>query len=199
MKNLILKIVLFAVIIVLGYMVYESINKPVRFKKERAQREVEVVQRLKDIRSAQSIFKQANNSYTPSFDSLIAFLKSGEIPVVKLVPDPEDTTFTKTISDTLGYVKVLDSLFGKRKNFNVDNLRYIPFSDGVEFEMDAGSIDRGGVTVSVFEAKAPFMAYLKGLEEQRIYNIIAGEEDIDKYPGLKVGSMTEPSTDGNWE
>ena len=199
MKNLILKIVLFAVIIVLGYMVYESINKPVRFKKERAQREVEVVQRLKDIRSAQSIFKQANNSYTPSFDSLIAFLKSGEIPVVKLVPDPEDTTFTKTISDTLGYVKVLDSLFGKRKSFNVDNIRYIPFSDGVEFEMDAGSIDRGGVTVSVFEVKAPFMAYLKGLEEQRIYNIIAGEEDIDKYPGLKVGSMTEPSTDGNWE
>lgn len=199
MKNLILKIVLFAVIIVLGYMVYESINKPVRFKKERAQREVEVVQRLKDIRNAQSIFKQANNSYTPSFDSLIAFLKSGEIPVVKLVPDPEDTTFTKTISDTLGYVKVLDSLFGKRKSFNVDNIRYIPFSDGVEFEMDAGSIDRGGVTVSVFEAKAPFMAYLKGLEEQRIYNIIAGEEDIDKYPGLKVGSMTEPSTDGNWE
>ncbi|MDD3636368.1 MAG: hypothetical protein RBR84_00090 [Bacteroidales bacterium] len=199
MKNLILKIVLFAVIIVLGYMVYESINKPVRFKKERAQREVEVVQRLKDIRNAQSIFKQANNSYTPSFDSLIAFLKSGEIPVVKLVPDPEDTTFTKTISDTLGYVKVLDSLFGKRKSFNVDNIRYIPFSDGVEFEMDAGSIDRGGVTVSVFEVKAPFMAYLKGLEEQRIYNIIAGEEDIDKYPGLKVGSMTEPSTDGNWE
>ncbi|HOI32565.1 MAG: hypothetical protein PHG67_06765 [Bacteroidales bacterium] len=199
MKNLILKIVLFAVIIVLGYMVYDSINKPVRFKNEKAQREQSVIQRLKDIRNAQSVYKQANNSYTPSFDSLIAFLKSGEIPVVKLIPDPEDTTFTKTISDTLGYVKVMDSLFGKRTNFNVNDLRYIPFSDGVEFEMDAGSIDRGGVSVSVFEAKAPFVAYLKGMEEQRIYNIIAGEEDIDKYPGLRVGSMTEPSTDGNWE
>jgi hypothetical protein len=199
MKSLILKIVLFAVIIFLGYMVYDSINKPLEFKKERAQREVEVVQRLKDIRNAQSLYKEANNSYTSSFDSLLAYLKTGEIPVVKLIPDPEDTTFTKTIADTLGYVKVMDSLFGKRSGYNVNNLRYIPFSDGVEFEMDAGSIDRGGVTVSVFEAKAPFMAYLKGLEEQRIYNIIAAEEDIDKYPGLKVGSMTEPSTDGNWE
>ncbi len=199
MKRLILKIVLFAVIIFLGYMVYDSINQPLEFKKERARREVEVVQRLKDIRNAQFLYKLAYNSYTPSFDSLIAFLKSGEIPVVKLIPDPEDTTFTKTIADTLGYVKVIDSLFGKRPGFNVNNLRYIPFSDSIEFEMDAGNIDRGGVNVSVFEAKAPFMAYLKGLEEQRIYNIIAAEEDIDKFPGLKVGSMTEPSTDGNWE
>lgn len=199
MKSLLLKIVLFAVIIFMGYMVYESINKPLKFKKEKSKREVLVVQRLKDIRNVQSLYKQANNEYTASFDSLLAYLNSGEIPVVKLIPDPEDTTFTKTISDTLGYVKVVDSLFSRRTNFNPNNLRFIPFSDGEVFIMDAGSIDRGGVSVSVFEAKAPFTAYLKGLEEQRIQNLIAGEEDIEKYPGLKVGSMTEPSTDGNWE
>ncbi|MDA3942004.1 MAG: hypothetical protein PF694_00530 [Bacteroidetes bacterium] len=199
MKSLILKIVLFIVIIFLGYMVYESINKPLEFQKEKDKRELEVVQRLKDIREVQTLYKQAYNKYSPSFDSLITFLKTGEIPVVKVIPDPEDTTFTKTISDTLGYVKVADSLFGKRPNFKLENLRYIPFSEKKEFEMDAGSIDRGGVEVSVFEAKAPFITYLKGLEEQRIYNIIAAEEDIEKFPGLKVGSMTEPSTDGNWE
>ncbi|MDY0076302.1 MAG: hypothetical protein RBR87_03415 [Bacteroidales bacterium] len=199
MKSLLLKIVLFAVIIFMGYMVYESINKPLKFTKERAKREAVVVQRLKDIRNVQSLYKQANNKYAASFDSLLAYLNSGEIPVVKLIPDPTDTTFTKTISDTLGYVKVADSLFSKRVGFNPNNLRFIPFSEGEMFIMDAGSIDRGGVNVSVFEAKAPFTAYMKGMEEQRINNLIAGEEDIEKYPGLKVGSMTEPSTDGNWE
>ncbi len=199
MKSLLLKIVLFAVIIFMGYMVYESINKPLKFTKEKAKREVVVVQRLKDIRSVQSLYKQANNDYTASFDSLLAYLTNGEIPVVKVIPDPEDTTFTKTISDTLGYVKVVDSLFGKRMNFNPNNLRFIPFSEGEVFAMDAGAIDRGGVSVGVFEAKASFSAYLKGLETQRVNNLIAAEEDIEKYPGLKVGSMTEPSTDGNWE
>lgn len=199
MKSIILKVVLFIVIIVLGYLVYDSINKPLDFKKERARREVEVIQRLKDIRNAQAFYKQANSSYTPSFDTLMQFLQTGEIPVVKLIPDPNDTTFTKTISDTLGYIKVKDSLFSRRPNFDLRSLQYIPFSDNVKFEMHAGQIDRGGVQVSVFEAKAPYSAYLKGMEEQRVLNITAAQEDIEKFAGLKVGSMTEPSTDGNWE
>lgn len=199
MKSIILKVVLFIVIVVLGYLVYDSINKPLDFKKERARREVEVIQRLKDIRNAQAFYKQANNNYTASFDTLMQFLRTGEIPVVKLIPDPNDTTFTKTISDTLGYIKVMDSLFARRPNFKLSTLQFAPFSGNEKIEMHAGQIDRGGVKVSVFEAKVPYSAYLKGMEEQRILNITASQEDIDKYAGLKVGSMTEPSTDGNWE
>ncbi len=199
MKSIIVKIVLFAVIIFLGYMIYQSIQQPVKFLKEKKHREVEVVQRLKDIREVQSYYKNEKGTYTPSFDSLIAFLRYGEIPVVNLIPDPTDTTFTRTISDTLGFVKVSDSLFSKRRNFKIQDLRFIPYSDGAEFEMGAGSIDRGGVNVSVFEAKAPFSVYLKGMDEQRIMNLIAAEKAIERYTGLKVGSLTEPSTDGNWE
>lgn len=199
MKSIIIKIVLFAVIIVLGYLIYESIQQPIEFRNEKKQRDVEVIQRLKDIREVQSYYKNEKGSYTSSFDSLINFLSYGEIPVVKLIPDPEDTTFTRTISDTLGFVKVSDSLFSKRRNFNISDIQFVPFTDNVKFEMDAGSIDRGGVNVSVFEAKTPFKVYLKGLDEQRILNLIASENAIERFPGLRVGSMTEPSTDGNWE
>jgi hypothetical protein len=65
--------------------------------------------------------------------------------------------------------------------------------------MSADTIERGGVEVHVFEAKAPFTAFLNGMDEQTIINLISKFEDIDKYPGLKVGSLMEPSTDGNWE
>jgi hypothetical protein len=37
------------------------------------------------------------------------------------------------------------------------------------------------------------------MNEQLVINLIASRKELKKYPGLKVGSTTEPSTDGNWE
>jgi len=65
--------------------------------------------------------------------------------------------------------------------------------------MDAGVIDKSGVKVNVFEASAHYNLFLKGMDKQSVINLIAGKEQIERYPGLKVGSMTEASTDGNWE
>jgi len=173
--------------------------KPVRFHKEVTKRSEAVIQNLKDIRSAQMVYKNINSNYTGSFDTLIDFLKNGEIPVVKMIPDPEDTTFTKTITDTLGYIPVVDSLFGTRHNFKIAQLRYIPFTENDEFIMAADVIVKGGVSVNVFESKAHYETLLNGLNDQMVINLIAGKEQIEKYPGLKVGSLTEASTDGNWE
>jgi hypothetical protein len=75
----------------------------------------------------------------------------------------------------------------------------IPFSGGDTIELHAGSIERGGVTVQVFEAKAPYDSYLKGMPQQFIINKKSTKNDLDLYPGIKVGSMQEPSTSGNWE
>lgn len=198
-KLTIINIALVLISIFLAYKVYDSIRQPVVFENTKAEREVKVVQNLKDIRSTQVLFKQNYDRYTANFDSLIEFIRSGELPVVNIIPDPNDTTFTKTINDTIGYIKVIDSLFSRRANFNVDALRYIPYTDNQEFEIEAGYIVRGGMNVPVFEAKAPFKTYLNGLDEQRIRNAAAQEEAIDKYAGMKVGSMTEASIDGNWE
>ncbi|MDY6436899.1 MAG: hypothetical protein SPK72_04945 [Bacteroidales bacterium] len=183
----------------LVYLVYKSISEPVVFENTRKERELQVVQNLKDIRSTQTLFKQSHNRYTGSFDTLIEYIKTGELPVVNIVADPNDTTFTKTINDTVGYVKVIDSLFSKRENFDVNALRIVPFSENVQFEMEAGYITRGGLKVAVFEAKTPYKVYLWDLDPQRVNNLRAEQEDLDKYAGLKVGSMDEPSLNGNWE
>lgn len=198
-KFTLLKVVLSIIIIVLAYLIYESIMSPVRFNQAVTEREKKVIQRLTDIRDSQQFYKRQHNKYAGSFDSLFVFLRTGEIPVISIIPDPNDTTFTKTINDTLGYVKVADSLFSKKRNFTLDSLRYIPFSDFKEFELAAGEIDRGGLNVAVFEAKAHYTTFLNGLDKQLIVNLIKSKEDIERYPGLRVGSMEEPSTDGNWE
>jgi len=199
MSNNIIKIVLLVVILVLAFLVYESLMKPVRFNNEVTARNKAVIQNLMDIRMAQITYKTINGKFTASFDTLIDFLKKGEIPVVKIVPDPTDTTFTRTIRDTLGYIPVSDSLFKNRPGYKVDDLQYVPFSSKEPFTLDAGVIDKGGVKVNVFEASAHYNLFLKGLDKQSVINLIASKEQIERYPGLKVGSMTEASTDGNWE
>jgi hypothetical protein len=198
-KYTVVKVVLAVIIVVLAYLVYESIMRPVRFNAATGSREDKVIARLVDLRTSQQFYKREHNKFTGSFDTLITFLKKGKIPNVRMIPDPNDTTFTKTIRDTLGYVNVADSLFGKRPNFNLDSLRYIPFAGDTPFEIAAGEVDRSGLKVSVFEIKAHYSTFLKGLDRQLVTNLIKSKEDIERYPGIKVGSMEEPSTDGNWE
>jgi hypothetical protein len=198
-KYLVIQVVLGIIVVVLAYFLYESIMRPVRFNAAVKVREDVVIAKLIDLRTSEQFFKRQYNRYTSNFDSLITFLKTGEIPEVRMIPDPNDTTFTKTISDTLGYVKVADSLFSKRPDFDINSLRYIPFTNMEPFEIASGYVDRGGIKVGVYEVKAHYNTFLKGLDRQYVINLIKSKEDLDKFPGLKVGSMDEPSTDGNWE
>ncbi len=197
MKQTLIKIILTLVIIFLAYLVVNSIRNPVQFRKEKEKREKVVINRLKDIRQAEVLYKSMNNKYMGSWDTLIDFLKKAEIPIVKIMPDPEDTTFTKTINDTIGYVSAADSLIKGR--IDVEDIKYIPFSDGEIFQLDAGEISKGQVKVDVFEVKTRYKQFLKGLDKQLVINLVAEKKQTDQYPGLKVGSMNEPSTDGNWE
>ena len=73
-KLTIINIALALVALLLVYLVYRSISEPVVFENIRKEREVEVIQRLKDIRTTQSIYKQTYNCYTGSFDTLIDFI-----------------------------------------------------------------------------------------------------------------------------
>ncbi len=198
-KLTLINIGLALVAILLAYLVFDSIRQPVVFADKCRERELKVVQSLKDIRSTQTLFKQTYNRYTADFDTLIEYVKTGMLPVVNMVADPNDTTFTKTINDTVGYIKVIDSLFSKRDDFDINSLRIVPFSQNVPFEMEAGYITRGGLKVAVFEAKTPYSVYLWDLDPQRVNNRRAEVEDLNKYAGMKVGSMDEPSLSGNWE
>ena len=206
--SILINILLFAVIVFLAWQVVKSIQAPIKFNTEQKARETKVVERLIDIRNAEVLYKNANNKYTADFDSLIQFCQNAEIPIVKIIPDPTDTTFTRTINDTLGYVKVMDSIKSSRENFDINDLKYVPFAENQQqFELEAGMIKRNGIDIPVFEARTPYEVYLAtpgaAFNEkewnQRRDNAKAEKESINRYAGLKVGSMEEATTDGNWE
>ncbi len=171
----------------------------VRFNNERDKRTAEVIQGLKDIRSAQVAFRSIYSRYSKSFDTLISFVKKGEIPMVRMVPDPTDTTFTRSIRDTIGYILVKDSLFAARPDFNIDNLGKVPYSGGESFKMDAGQVERSKVMIHVFEAYALNTQFLRGLDNQLVSNYNDLLESTQRFPGIRVGSMSEATLDGNWE
>lgn len=206
--SILINILLFAVIVFLAWQVVKSIQAPIKFNTEQKARETKVVERLIDIRNAEVLYKNANNKYTADFDSLIQFCQMAEIPIVKIVPDPTDTTFTRTINDTIGYVKVMDSIKSGRDNFNISDLKWVPFSQPQQnFEIEAGTIQRNGINIPVFEVRTPYEVYLANPGaafsekewKQRVENTKAEKESINRYAGLKVGSMEEATTDGNWE
>ena len=127
---------------------------------------------------------------------------------MKIVPDPTDTTFTRTINDTIGFIMVMDSLKAGRDNFNINEMKIVPFgANNEQFELEAGNISRNGIEIPVFEARTPYEVYLatpgaafnEKEWKQRVDNAKAEKESINRYAGLKVGSMEEASTDGNWE
>ncbi len=208
-----IQVVLLVAIIVLGYLLWESINKPIRFNKEKDRREAATIQRLKDIRSAQIAYRAEFKQFTGDFDTLITFLKTDSFRVVQAIGSVPDSMIEELgrvkaerqalrdglISRDTIKLSVKDSLFSA--GYYIDSLRYVPFAPGYEFELGAGILQTGSkVKVRVFEAKVPYDILLAGLNRQLIINYKETRELITGYPGLRVGSLVETTNNaGNWE
>ncbi|MBR1769595.1 MAG: hypothetical protein IJ748_03965 [Bacteroidales bacterium] len=208
--RLVLTIVLFVGIVVLAFVLYRCILKPVKFENEYNLRSEQVITKLKDIRALQEQFKNTNGRYCSSIDSLIDFAQEGKALLVKktgYVPDnmTEAEALAKGIlkRDT-STVNPLEKLYAEDKLITpkdkIKDLKYIPFSDGEEFTMASDVIDKGGVPVPVFEAKAPIESYTKGMDQQTVLNRkVELEQKVNGFAGYKVGSLENTVTDGNWE
>ncbi|NJO88821.1 MAG: hypothetical protein HC831_07580 [Chloroflexia bacterium] len=122
---------------------------------------------------------------------------------------PEDMTEAEALKlgkirrDT-SYVGTLDSLFAD--GYQIDSLPYVPYTHGEKFVLGAKILEVGSkvnsttLKVPVFEAKVLNRVLLRGLNEQLRINLDDESFKMDKYPGLKVGSLeTNVNHAGNWE
>ena len=206
-----IQIALIAIAILLGYLIFNSVQRPIEFEKAKKERYDATVQRLKEVRKAQMAYKDVNGKFTGDWDTLISFVKHESLPLVRkigMLTDSmieagwtEETAIKKgrIIRDTIR-VSVLDTLFGR--SFPIDQLKYVPVQDTiVEFHLGATVITTGsGVKVPIFEAKAHNNTILKNLDKQLVINLNDKARTNGKYPGLKVGSLTEANNNaGNWE
>ncbi len=215
MKKTITQIVLAIVVVVLAYLLYDSLMTPVRFDDTRIAREKAVIERISDIRSAQRGYKQVHGKYTGSFDTLINFVLTAEMQFERQLVSSDDSVGLAKLKRARKKniekftVKAIDTVFGAKKltPAQIEQLRYIPFSaqanggEVKEFIMGAGVVEVGNVKIPVFEAKAPYKAFLLDLNEQLLINLIDEQKNVlYKYPGIKVGDLNQATNDaGNWE
>jgi hypothetical protein len=210
MKNF-LQIVLIIVALGLAYLIYKSIQDPIDFEKAREQRYAATIQRLKDIRKAQLAYKDVYGKFTGSWDTLIDFVKNDSVRNVRKIGELTDSMIEAGLTEKkalrLGLIirdtikeSVMDAIFGG--SFDPEKLKYVPVPDTVAiFDLGANIITTGsGLKVPVFEAKAHNNLILRGLDRQYVINLNETRRLNEKYPGLKVGSLTETVNNaGNWE
>jgi hypothetical protein len=191
--KLIINIILSLAVLGLAYWLFVIINKPIQKKKLYKLKKEAITTRLIEGKEAQDIFKKANDSFATNWNDLIGTIKTKKIQIVKQIGDPNDST-VQVITDT-SYVPLLDSLqrvlaveFDEIPNykFNIDSLKFIPYTDKKEFEIYGGNINQNGVPVPVFEISEvePYISILL--------------PDAEEKP-LKVGSRNEAIYDGNWK
>lgn len=246
-------------IVAMVYIVYGSIMGPIKFANEKGIRDKAVIEKLMDIKAAQTEYNYQHGQYCDNFDSLAAFIKTAKIPITKkigeLTDDQMENNWTenkvlnlyakaqaaeqeaaqlkgrraaqkKIEADTLwqraategfiilhedgtkeflfsretDFVSLYDSLYKGR--IDPDSLRYVPFTNGVEFELTttADTAVKTGIVTHAFTAQTLFINYLGpdsykgGLDKQEIINLLEDCDDRGRYRGMRVDNNS-----GNWE
>jgi len=214
------------VIVALVIVIVKGVQKPVKFDKEKEFRTKEAVQRLKDIRDLQVAYKSVNGKFSSTIDSLILFYNTGKMDVVLQVGSKDDSIAVvnterikkankkitqeelyelykkgeRVIATVKTQFAVKDTLFVNRTNFVVDSIKYIPYSGGQLVEMESIVKKVSGVDVPLFEARMPYRALLKGMDNQLRINLDDERKTMNQYEGLMVGSINNPNNNaGNLE
>ncbi|MDR3936869.1 MAG: hypothetical protein Q3X52_02465, partial [Alistipes sp.] len=206
------QIILAVAIVGLVYVIYVQISTPIRFDKETKAKKAQVIDRIKDIRTAQRAFKSKYQHFTASFDTLSAFVLTDTLELERKIVDEDDSAAMAMLKKSgkknieKFKIAVIDTIFAPKKvtRQDVENFRFIPGTGNkAQFIMEAGIITtESKVVIPVVECRAPYKAFLDTVAyRQEVINLIDEEQNnFNRYPGVKFGSMDSGNNEaGNWE
>ena len=202
---------LWTLILLFGFLLFSSIYDEIKFDEVKNARYQVVIKNLKDIRDTQLAHRTVKGEFQNNWDTLVKFIEVDSFTITQRrdssVIDKEMTKRyggVKTykdiiIVDTLGFVSVKDSLFGFDPRYQT--MMYVPFSksDDTKFELKAGYLNQNGIDIPVFEAQVKKKVIL----HDQSLNLVLKENQVQSVDGvngssLKIGSMNEVNTNGNW-
>jgi hypothetical protein len=184
--------------IFIAYMIWNSIDSKMVLTESVQMRNEVVYERLEQIRDAQVQYKKVRGTYAGSFGQLIDFLENDSIILVKMEGEVPDSLLGREslalemgiiVRDT-SKIPVREQLFMDNFQSIIDSIAFIPFSNGKEFTLAAGAVEKNKMKVPVFEVKASLKDIYNGLSTDN--------EGYDMSEFITVGSMEEPTTNGNW-
>ena len=219
-KKTLLQILLGVIAVGLACWLYLSIMKPVKFDNEYTHRRDACAEKLKGIRTLEEAYKQTYGCYCGSFDTLVnRLMNEDSLRVVnkkinydKIPEDVDVNEMTEADAIKAGYKTLVTEFVNPIENLRANNklkltdeeilnLRYIPYprDKKYDFQLQAGFIEKSGYQMPVFECLVMMEDLLADLDHQLVINKIAELNQNQRFPGWKVGDMTQAVTDGNFE
>ncbi|GGG11250.1 hypothetical protein GCM10011344_09940 [Dokdonia pacifica] len=207
--KIVLQIVLWVIIGVLSYLLFNAIYGEVKFNEIKEKRYKMAIENLRDLRISQIAHKTVTGTYEADFDKLVRFIDTAQFTLTQrrdsIVRDEEQSKLFSvdinkeiTIIDTLGYKSVKDSLFGTSDRYKT--MINVPIEGAnAKFEMKTGTINKSNIDFPVFEIKV--------LKEVLLYDqpkdFLTKEKQVISVDGvngdaLTVGSLYKIDTNGNW-
>jgi len=178
----------------LGYVLFSSIQEPIKFKSEKDRREDAVVARLMDIRTAQEAYRSITGEFAPNFDTLRQVLKTGNFAQVSIESDPSDPdNEDKYIYDTT-FLSALDSMTAM--GIELDGLEIVPFGDGKEtFSCYADTITYQKTLVHVCEVGTYYDRFMGEFASEKYTKY---DDQYNPNGAMKFGSRSAPNLAGSW-
>ena len=216
-NKIIFTILLWVISLVLGYLIYASVMKPIEFKQEKEARYEVAVKTMLDIKKLQTGYKSVNGKYADTFEELIKFVENGQFEIVSrkdtaVIDAAKNAAFGITVGadgvggffkdeviiTKLGTVSVKDSLFKNSDRYKRLNVVKVGTVE-VPVVMKTNVVPRNDMNISVFQAIIDKNALLKDLDQELVKqeNKVESIDEING-PQIILGSLEEVTLTGNW-
>ncbi|MBQ2843699.1 MAG: hypothetical protein IJE69_05530 [Alistipes sp.] len=206
------QILLAVVIVAFVYVIYKQISTPIRFENDLKSKSAQVIERIKDIRTAERAYKSKYQKFTADWDTLANFILNETLEMERKLVDEDDSVGLALLKKQgkknveKFTVAVIDTIFSPKKlsKEEILNMRYIPTTNNqAQFILEAGQITtESKIVIPVVECRAPYIMFLDTVTyRQEIINKIDDDvNNFNRYPGIKFGSMDAGNNEaGNWE
>jgi hypothetical protein len=176
-----------------------SLQNDIEFEQVYIDRENIVKKHILKLRDLQVAHLKEKGDYAENWQQLISFAKQDSIQIVKLLVNQNDTNAVnaalkkgEALVDTI-YLPVADKIYGKDHNIKLDSICYVPYSKDT-FIVKIGYVERNDKEIKVMLIQTEKNVFVKNLEifPENFENLVAPK------PTLAVGSLNEPTTEGNW-
>jgi len=213
--KIVLQIVLWILIIFLGWKLWNSISGPIKFNEIKEARYAKIIKNLKDIKAAQLAHQEIVGGFAGDFESLVRFVDTAEFAITSrrdtfyadveknkaygLDPQTGGYIIETVIVDTLRFTPLKDSLYAGTDRYKTMMNVPIEEANGAKFEMKSGKLEKNKTVYSVFEARVSKDVVLGDLDK----DLLTQEKQVVSVDGvngkyIKVGSMEDVDTSGNW-
>lgn len=194
-KRTIFNLLMFLLIVFLGYVLYTQIEEPINFQRTKNVREEAVIQQLIQIRKAQEAYRSITGRFAGSFQQLTDTLTYGNFKIVKEYGDKDDPNFKpedarkeiilRPAKDSIDKIGIILTDIGK-----------VPFGDGIDFDIKADTANYQSTTVDVVEVGIAFERFMGQFGDKKFKKY---DERYDPKKKIKFGDLSKPILTGSWE